>query len=233
MTNKQMIPIQDKINYGIGNLSVGIAMQVVGTYLVFFSTVILGIPGYLVGLAVGISVFWDAITDPLMGYASDITKSKRFGRRHLYLLIGSYGIALTILVLCIFPTHLSTNMKFKEDFDQALEQSDIIKKCSQKLNDFYNHKSLAITSGEINVRFDKIETSISMKVEPYVYDRCLTLEFTRDTIYLGNLEISYEGKIKFEPYFKNQKYFTKEISSLKFMRNTFKKHLVKCLGEII
>ena len=128
---------------------------------------------------------------------------------------------------------LSTNLKFKQDFDQALEQSDIIKKCSQKLNDFYNHKPLVITSGEINVRFDKIETGIFMKVEPYVYDRCLTLEFTRDTIYLGNLEISYEGKIKFEPYFKNQKYFTKEISSLKFMRNTFKKHLVKCLGEII
>ena len=128
---------------------------------------------------------------------------------------------------------LITNLKFKEDFDQALEQSDIIKKCSQKLNEFYNHKPIAITSGEINVRFDKIETGIFMKVEPYVYDRCVTLEFTRDTIYLGNLEISYEGKIKFEPYFKNQKYFTKEISSLKFMRNTFKKYLVKCLGEII
>ena len=128
---------------------------------------------------------------------------------------------------------LSTNMKFKEDFDQALEQSDIIKKCSQKLNDFYNHKPLVITSGEINVRFDKIETGIFMKVEPYVYDRCLTLEFTRDIIYLGNLEINYEGKVKFEPYFKNQKYFTKEIFSLKFMRNTFKKHLIKCLGEII
>lgn len=112
MINKQMIPIQDKINYGIGNLSVGIAMQVVGTYLVFFSTVILGIPGYLVGLAVGISVFWDAITDPLMGYASDITQSKRFGRRHLYLLVGSFGIALTILVMWIIPTHLSTNLKF-------------------------------------------------------------------------------------------------------------------------
>lgn len=128
---------------------------------------------------------------------------------------------------------LNTNMKFKQDFDQALEQSDIIKKCSQKLNDFYNHKPLSISSGEINVRFDKIETGIFMKVEPYVYDRCVTLEFTRDTIYLGNLEIDYEGKIKFEPYFKNQKYFTKEISSLKYMRNTFKKYLVKCLGEII
>ena len=128
---------------------------------------------------------------------------------------------------------LSTNMKFKQDFDQALEQRDIIKKCSQKLNDFYNHKPLAILSGEINVRFDKIETGIFMKVKPYVYDRCLTLEFTRDTIYLGNLEINYEGKIKFEPYFKNQKYFTKEISSLKFMRSTFKKYLIKCLCEII
>lgn len=128
---------------------------------------------------------------------------------------------------------LTVNLKFKEDFDQALEQSDIVKKCSQKLNDFYYHKPLAITSGEINVRFDKIETNIYMKVEPFVYDRCVTLEFIRDTIYLGNLEISYEGKIKFEPYFKNQKYFTKEISSLKFMRNTFKKHLVNCLGEII
>lgn len=112
MIKKQMIPVLDKVNYGIGNLSVGIAMQVVGTYLVFFSTVILGIPGYLVGLAVGISVFWDAITDPLMGYASDITKSKRFGRRHLYLLVGSFGIALTIFMMWIIPTHLSTNVKF-------------------------------------------------------------------------------------------------------------------------
>lgn len=127
---------------------------------------------------------------------------------------------------------LSANLKFKEDFDQALEQSDIIKKCSQKLNDFYNQKPLTITSGEIKVRFDKIETGIFMKVEPYVYDSCLTLTFTRDTIYLGNIEISYEGKVKFEPYFKNQKYFTKEISSLRYMRNTFKKHLVKCLVEI-
>ena len=92
--------------------SVGIAMQVVGTYLVFFATVILGIPGYLVGLAVGVSVFWDAITDPLMGYASDITKSKRFGRRHLYLLIGSLGIALTIIMIWFIPTSLSMHVKF-------------------------------------------------------------------------------------------------------------------------
>ena len=109
---KEIIPIRDKVGYGIGNLSVGIAMQVVGTYLVFFSTVILGIPGYLVGLAVGFSVFWDAITDPLMGYISDITKSKRFGRRHLYLIIGSIGVALTLTLMWIIPSNLNTNLKF-------------------------------------------------------------------------------------------------------------------------
>ena len=112
MKNMHRIPILDKINYGVGNLSVGIAMQVVGTYLVFFATVILGIPGYLVGLAVGVSVFWDAITDPLMGYASDITISKHFGRRHLYLLIGSLGIALTIIMIWFIPTSLSMHVKF-------------------------------------------------------------------------------------------------------------------------
>ena len=110
--HENKIPIIDKIGYGIGNLSVGIAMQVVGTYLVFFSTVILNIPGYLVGLAVGISVFWDAITDPVMGYISDITHSKRFGRRHLYLIIGSLGVALSLTLMWIIPTQLSSSIKF-------------------------------------------------------------------------------------------------------------------------
>lgn len=111
VTNRN-IPVIDKVGYGIGNLSIGIAMQVVGTYLVFFSTVILGIPGYLVGLAVSISIFWDAITDPLMGYFSDITKSKLFGRRHLYLIIGALGVSSTIYLMWTIPASLDTTVKF-------------------------------------------------------------------------------------------------------------------------
>jgi len=110
--SKGNIPFKDKIGYGFGNLSIGVAMQVIGTYLVFFSTVILGVPGSLVGLAVGISIFWDAITDPLMGYFSDITRSKLFGRRHLYLIIGSIGIALTVYLVWTIPIEYSNTMKF-------------------------------------------------------------------------------------------------------------------------
>ena len=109
VTNRN-IPVIDKVGYGVGNLSIGIAMQVVGTYLVFFSTVILGIPGYLVGLAVSISIFWDAITDPLMGYLSDITKSKIFGRRHLYLIIGAIGVSATIYLMWTIPATLETKI---------------------------------------------------------------------------------------------------------------------------
>lgn len=109
---QQKIPLIDKIGYGAGNLGVGVAMQVIGSYLVFFATVILGIPGSLAGLAVGISVFWDAVTDPVMGYISDITRSKKFGRRHLYLIIGSIGIAVTLYLIWGIRSSMHTNLKF-------------------------------------------------------------------------------------------------------------------------
>lgn len=106
------IPFFDKLGYGIGNFSTGVAIQVVGAYLVFYCTAILDIPGSLVGIAVSLGIIWDAITDPLMGYFSDITKSKTFGRRHLYLLIGGIGIAITNFFLWNIDRSLSTSIKF-------------------------------------------------------------------------------------------------------------------------
>ena len=47
-----------------------------------------------------------------MGYISDITRSKRFGRRHLYLIIGALGVALTITLMWIIPSTLNSNLKF-------------------------------------------------------------------------------------------------------------------------
>lgn len=101
----------DKVGYGLGDLGNGMAMQIVGSYLTFFITSILQVPGTITGLAIGISIFWDALTDPIMGYISDRTKSKRFGRRHLYLLIGSIGAALSILVLFFIPPESELTFK--------------------------------------------------------------------------------------------------------------------------
>lgn len=101
----------DKIAYGIGDMGNGLSMQIVGSYLVFFMTVILHIPGTVAGTLIGISIIWDAVTDPVMGYISDNTRSSRFGRRHLYLLIGMVGVPLSILGLFFIP--INSNMTLK------------------------------------------------------------------------------------------------------------------------
>jgi len=105
------LPLADKIAYGLGDLGNGLAMQVVGSYLVFFMTSILHIPGTIAGLAIGISIFWDAITDPIMGYISDNTRSKKFGRRHGYLLLGAIGVSFSILGLFFIPLDASMTLK--------------------------------------------------------------------------------------------------------------------------
>ncbi|NLB41451.1 MAG: hypothetical protein GX815_04190, partial [Clostridiales bacterium] len=87
------VPLIDKIIYGSGNLTFGIVIQIISTYMVFYTTVILNLSGSIIGLAVAISVVWDAISDPFMGHISDHTYSKRFGRRHFYILIGAISIA--------------------------------------------------------------------------------------------------------------------------------------------
>jgi len=106
------IPFLDKIAYGIGNFTTGVSNQVLGTYLVFYCTAILDIPGSLVGLAVSLSIVWDAITDPLMGYFSDMTRSKTFGRRHQYLLIGGIGLGISNYMLWNISSGMSPYLKF-------------------------------------------------------------------------------------------------------------------------
>ncbi|MBZ9685476.1 MFS transporter [Clostridium estertheticum] len=111
-SSHRKIPLLDKIGYGSGNFSAGISGQVIGTYLVFYCTAILNIPGSLVGLAVSLSIIWDAITDPLMGYFSDMTKSKLFGRRHQYILIGGIGLGISNYLLWNINSGLSDYLKF-------------------------------------------------------------------------------------------------------------------------
>jgi Na+/melibiose symporter-like transporter len=105
------ISIFDKIGYGAGNLAFGIVFQIISTYMVFYSTVILNIPGSIIGLAIGISVIWDAISDPIMGHISDHTSSRKFGRRHFYILSGAFTIAASNFFLWDIDPKLSTLWK--------------------------------------------------------------------------------------------------------------------------
>ncbi|BES63795.1 MFS transporter [Gottschalkiaceae bacterium SANA] len=97
--------------YGTGNMGYGLVSQMLTSYLVFYATAVLGMPGRLIGLIFFISVAWDAVSDPLMGYLSDHTRS-RFGNRHIYILIGTIAVSITNLILWNIDPARSVDSKF-------------------------------------------------------------------------------------------------------------------------
>lgn len=102
--NNSKISIFVKAGYGIGNLGFGIVFQCIAAYLLFYTTAVLGIKGSYIGTIMAIGVFWDAITDPLMGFISDISNFAKWGRRHLYMLAGT----ILISVFNMFLWHISS-----------------------------------------------------------------------------------------------------------------------------
>lgn len=98
--------------FGFGNIGFGLTTQIISAYLVFYATVILGMSGASIGLLVSIGIIWDALSDPIMGYLSDLTRSKRYGRRHLYLLIGGIGTTIINLALWFIPASYNDIVKW-------------------------------------------------------------------------------------------------------------------------
>ena len=76
--------------------------------LVYYSQV-LGLSPQLAGLALGIGLAFDAVSDPLVGFLSDNTKS-RLGRRHPYLYASVLPLALSYFLLWHPPATVQGDM---------------------------------------------------------------------------------------------------------------------------
>lgn len=107
----KILSLKDTLSYSVGNLGYGVISQMITSYLVFYTTVILKMPGSLIGLIIGLSVFWDGISDPIMGYISDTSTSK-FGRRHFFILMGTILVSLTNLLLWHIDVAYALWLKF-------------------------------------------------------------------------------------------------------------------------
>lgn len=77
--------------------------QTVSSFIMFFGTSVLGIPGILVGITIAITSLWDGLSDPLIGYLSDRTRSKRFGRRLGHMIFASFALAINNILLWSCP----------------------------------------------------------------------------------------------------------------------------------
>lgn len=56
-------------------------------------------PASLVGLAKLLALMFDTLSDPLMGWISDMYRSETWGRRHFFMLIGGPLIGLFLYLL--------------------------------------------------------------------------------------------------------------------------------------
>jgi len=100
-----------KLSYGMGSLVEGVSTTVIGTFLFFYYTAVLGLPGSLVGIAAAISLVADAIADPLLGSVSDNTRS-RWGRRIPFMTFGGPAVALSLGLAFSPPAHASATLLF-------------------------------------------------------------------------------------------------------------------------
>ncbi|PLV59165.1 MFS transporter [Thermotoga sp. KOL6] len=92
------VKFKNLVFYGLGDIFGGGSFIVIGTLFLIFLTDVVGLSPTLAGLVIIIGKIWDAVSDPLMGYISDNTKS-RFGRRRLYFLIGIVPIFVSFSIL--------------------------------------------------------------------------------------------------------------------------------------
>ena len=70
--------------YGVGSVAFGIKNNAFSWFLLFYYNIVLGLPGWMASLAIAIALIIDAVSDLLIGYASDHTSSK-YGSRHPYM----------------------------------------------------------------------------------------------------------------------------------------------------
>ena len=98
------IPVM--LAFGTGNI--GQAAINFGIYglLLFFYQQVVGLSGTMTGTALGISVAFDAVSDPIVGGYSDRLKG-RFGRRHPMIAISILPIAISFIALFNPPEGLS------------------------------------------------------------------------------------------------------------------------------
>jgi GPH family glycoside/pentoside/hexuronide:cation symporter len=94
---KDRVPLGQKAAFGAGHLVNNLLPGALGVFSFFLLTAF-GMDPFLAGLLGGLPRFFDAITDPIMGYISDNTKS-RFGRRRPYIFVGALLSGLMFMIL--------------------------------------------------------------------------------------------------------------------------------------
>jgi GPH family glycoside/pentoside/hexuronide:cation symporter len=104
------IPFHQKLIYGLGAFVNNLLAAAIGGMVIVLNLG-LGMNPALVGLVSALPRLTDAITDPLMGYISDNTRS-RWGRRRPYIFVGAIAAGVIFALLWQLPAEKSESFYF-------------------------------------------------------------------------------------------------------------------------
>jgi glycoside/pentoside/hexuronide:cation symporter, GPH family len=91
-----------KLGFGVCDLGGNLFFTAMGFWTLNYLTDTVMLGAAAAGIAIMIGKLWDAVTDPMMGYISDRTRS-RWGRRRPYLLFGAIPLFLTMWLFFTNP----------------------------------------------------------------------------------------------------------------------------------
>jgi GPH family glycoside/pentoside/hexuronide:cation symporter len=79
------LSVKEKLGYGLGDTASHFVWDMLGFWILIFSTDTFGISAAAAGTIMFIARFWDMLSDPLMGVISDRTRTK-WGKFRPYIL---------------------------------------------------------------------------------------------------------------------------------------------------
>ena len=106
------LPFSVKLAYGAGELGPALVANMMIFYLLFFLTSVAGIPAGLAGMVPMVGKIWDAINDPIIGWLSDRTRSRKWGRRLSWMLAFLLPCAVVVTLQWWVPPLRSATMRF-------------------------------------------------------------------------------------------------------------------------
>ena len=136
-----------KVSYGVGQAAEGIKNAAFNVFVFFYYTQVLGLPTVYTGIAIGIALAVDSITDALIGSLSDNWQGSN-GRRHpflyvsilplglffiglfnppeleeftLFLWLTVFSVGTRAMMTLYYVPHVSLGAELSEDFNERTE----------------------------------------------------------------------------------------------------------------